>query len=212
MLCLAVLQKVRLFLHCPKEVDWWEFPIPGAEVFNNLQPRAAGTSQKSLLDQLAEASEASSASWRHFIDPGVRLHLPHSSGGFLAAVCWCLLHAADVVGFSWKQLARITFIQAVTLAFTTDFWQGEGLSYTLQLGKMLTWLIPILLWLCKLTAKWLQLWRAAVYTEEMVLFEPTGCWGFKRGFPGIVDFCWAVFECRFCLVLTSLFSSLPLLH
>lgn len=64
--------------------------------------------------------------------------------------------ATNVVGCSWKQLVRITFLEAVTLAFTTDFWQGKGLSYILQPGKMLTWLIPILLWLCKLAAKWLQ--------------------------------------------------------
>lgn len=72
--------------------------------------------------------------------------------------------ATGVAGFSWKQLARITFPRAVTLAFTTDFWQGEGPSYILQPGKMLTWLIPILLWLCKLAAKWLQFRRAALYT------------------------------------------------
>lgn len=93
--------KSRHFLQCPRVVDWWEFPIPAPE---------AGTLPQPLLDQLAEVSWTLSASPGHSIDPGIRLHLPHFSGSFLAAACWCLLCAAAVVGLSWEQLASITFL------------------------------------------------------------------------------------------------------
>lgn len=112
-----------------------------------------------------------------FIDPGVRLRpsLSQVAPQLVRAGAHC---AAGRVGSSQHQLARIAFLQAVTLPFTTDFWQGEGLSCVLQPLKMLTWLIPILLWLCKHAAKWLQFWRAALYAEEMTLFKPMGCWRF----------------------------------
>lgn len=102
-------------------------------------PHEASRLQQFLLNQLARVNQILLASQRHFIDPGIRLHLCHFLGKFLADACWCLLYyQCGWLGTAGEGLPS----SRPSRWLYTALWQGEGC--VLQPGKMLTWLIPIL--------------------------------------------------------------------